>query len=180
MRLSFLKHLIDSVSTLSHPKRIVILGSSSLLPTYPQLGDPGQPLEVSLDADLLLEPVDQSIADLLKEAIGNESLFEKQNGYYADILRPAIVTTLPDGWEARLHPVAGYANVFALDIYDLALVKLMVGREKDLELLRALLRMNLIEPAKLQQHYQNCPMEEREAFRAGRNLTALLATIGAS
>ena len=138
MRLSFLTHLLDSVSALCAPKRIVILGSSSLLSLAPQLGDPGQPLEVSLDADLLLDPIDQMTADMLAEAIGNESLFEKRNGYYADILRPIIAEALPAGWETRLHLVAGYTNVFALDVYDLALVKLMVGREKDLNLLRAL------------------------------------------
>ena len=79
MRLSFLKHLLDSVSALSTPKRIVILGSCSLLPLAPQLGGPGQPLEISLDADFLIEPIDQLTADMLEEAIGNESLFEKQN-----------------------------------------------------------------------------------------------------
>ncbi len=52
---------------------------------------------------------------------------------WADILRPTIAETLPADWETRLHPVAGYDNVFALDPYDLAVVKLMVGRAKDLD-----------------------------------------------
>ncbi len=99
-------------------------------------------------------------------------------GYYADILRPTIAETLPAGWESRLHPVAGYDNVFALDPYDLAVVKLMVGREKDLELLRAMLRLNIIEPERLRQHYQQTPLGEREAFVAGRNLTLLLRELG--
>jgi hypothetical protein len=144
----------------------------------PQLGDPGQPLEVSLDADLLLDPIDQMTADMLAEAIGNESLFEKRNGYYADILRPVIAEALPAGWETRLHPVAGYTNVFALDVYDLALVKLMVGREKDLNLLRALFGLGIIEPARLREHYRRCPLGEREALDAGRNLTKLLREMG--
>ncbi len=178
MRLPFLKHLLDSVSALARPQRIVILGSSSLLPSYPTLGDPGQPLEVSLGVDFLLEPVDQRIADLLKEAIGQESAFEQQHGYYADILRPAIVETLPAGWECRLLPVPGYGNVFALDPYDLAVVKLMVGREKDLDLLRAMLRLKIVEPEPLRQHYQQIPLGEREAVTAGRNLTTLLRELG--
>ena len=130
MRLPFLKHLLDSVSALARPRRITVLGSSSLLPQHPELGEPGQPLELSLDADFLLEPVDQNIADMLKDAVGHESGFEQQHGYYADILRPVITETLPAGWESRLHPVAGYDNVFALDPYDLAVVKLMVGRRE--------------------------------------------------
>ena len=113
-------------------------------------------------------------ADMLDEAIGNESLFEKRHGYYADILRPVIGEALPAGWETRLHPVAGYSNVFALDVYDLALVKLMVGRAKDLDLLRALFRLGIIAPVCLREHYQKCPLGEREALTAGRNLGTLL------
>ncbi len=178
MRLQFLTHLLNSVAALVQPRRIIVLGSSSLLPQHPQLGDAGQPLELSLDADLLLEPVDESLASVLKDAVGHESAFEQRHGYYADILRPVITETLPAGWESRLHPVPGYDNVFALDIYDLALVKLVVGREKDLELLRALLKLGLVEPAPLRAHYQHTPLGEREAVTAGRNLSRILGEPG--
>ena len=87
---------------------------------------------------------------------------------------------LPRRWESRLHPVAGYDNVFALDVYDLALVKLVVGREKDLELVRALLKLGILEPARLRAHYQQTPLGEREAAQAGRNLALLLGEIGAA
>jgi hypothetical protein len=174
MRLPFLTHLLDAVGALARPRRIVVLGSSSLLPQFPELGESGQPLEVSLDADLLLDPVNEAIADMLKDAVGEESGFQQQHGYYADILRPSIAETLPAGWEARLHPVAGYDAVFALDPYDLAVVKLMVGREKDLDLLRAMLRLGIVEPARLRRHYQQTPLGEREAVTAGRNLTRVL------
>ena len=178
MRLQFLTHLLDAVLALARPRRVIVLGSSSLLPRHPELGDAGEPLELSFDADLLLEPVDESVAAVLKDAVGHESAFEQREGYYADILRPAIVETLPAGWEARLQAVQGYAHVFALDPYDLALVKLVLGREKDLELLRALLRLTILEPAKLRQHYQATPLGEREALGAGRNLQVLLQEVG--
>ncbi len=110
--------------------------------------------------------------------MGHESAFEQRNGYYADILRPVIAEALPADWESRLHPVAGYDNVFALDVYDLALVKLMVGRRKDLDLLRALLKLGIVEPARLRAHYQRTPLGEREAVVAGRNLAALLQERG--
>jgi hypothetical protein len=174
MRLPFLTHLLDSVRAIARPRRIVVLGSSSLLPQFPELGESGQPLEVSLDADLLLDPVNETIANMLKDAVGEESGFQQQHGYFADILRPTIAEALPAGWESRLHPVSGYDAVFALDPYDLALVKLMVGREKDLELLRSLLRLGIVEPARLRQHYQQTPLGEREAVIAGRNLTEVL------
>ena len=133
-----------------------------------------------MDADLLLYPIDESLAGWLKEALGQESVFEQRHGYYADILRPLIAETLPAGWEERLKPVAGYDNVFALDVYDLALVKLMVGRPKDLELVRALLKLGVLDPEPLRAHYQRTPLEERDAFIAGRHLTLLLAERGAT
>lgn len=178
MRLQFLTHLLKAVSALAQPQRIMVLGSSSLLPHHPQLGDAGQPLELSLDADLLVEPVDESLAAVLKDAVGHESAFEQRHGYYADILRPTIAETLPAGWESRLHPVAGHDNVFALDAYDLALVKLVLGRAKDLHLLRALLKLGILEPTRLRAHYQQTAFGEREAATAGRNLTLLLREIG--
>ena len=174
MRLPFLTHLLDAVTALARPRHLVVLGSSSLLPAHPELGGPGQPLELSLDADLLLDPVDESLAAMLKEAVGDGGTFQQREGYYADILRPAIAETLPAGWESRLHPLAGYDNVFALDVYDLALVKLVVGRAKDLDLLRALLHLGIIEPAPLRAHYHRTPLDERQALTAGRNLTTLL------
>lgn len=173
MRLPFLSHLLDSVRALVQPRRVIVLGSGSLLPRHPELGSPGSPLELTLDADFLLEPVDQQIADLLKEAVGSDSAFQRLHGYYADILHPTIVETLPAGWESRLDPVSGYDNVFTLDLYDLALVKLIVGRRKDLDLLRALRQLGLLDPIRLRQHYQHTPLGEREAGVAGRHLAAL-------
>lgn len=170
--------LLDAVLGLAKPERINVLGSSSLLADHPVLGEPGQPLETSYDADRLLVPVDDEVAAILAEAVGQQSLFAKRNGCYADILRPALAEPLPAGWESRLHPVAGYRNVFALDPYDLAVVKLMVGREKDLNLLRALLRRGILEPQRLREHYQRTPLGERQMSPAGRHLQMLLGELG--
>lgn len=57
-------------------------------------------------------------------------------------------------------------------------MKLLVGRPKDLDLLRALLRLGILEPARLRAHYQQTPLEERAAMVAGRNLTLLLRELG--
>ncbi|MHB9007275.1 MAG: DUF6036 family nucleotidyltransferase [Limisphaerales bacterium] len=178
MRLRSLTQLLEATRALAHPDRIVILGSSCLLPIYPGLGEPGQPLEMSYDSDLLLTPIDDETAAILGEAVGQQSLFAKRHGYYADVLRPSIAETLPAGWESRLHLVAGCDNVFALDVYDLALVKLMIGRQKDLDLLRALLKLGVLEPMRLRAHYQQTPLGDREAGTAGRNLTVLLREAG--
>jgi len=54
----------------------------------------------------------------------------------------------------------------------------MVGREKDLDLIRAMLRLKIVEPEKLREHYQRTPLGEREAVTAGRNLTLMLQELG--
>jgi hypothetical protein len=167
--------LIEVVCAVGKPKRVVLIGSSSLLPGWPALNAPGSPLELTSDADFIMEPVNDAIAESLQLAAGQDSAFMSQFGYYADILHPSIVGTLPVGWESRLHVVPGHPIVFALDRYDLALVKLVTGREKDLELVRALLRLGILDPAGLRRHYQDIPLGERESLKAGRNLTAVLA-----
>ena len=178
MRLQSLTHLIEVVRIVAQPKKVFVLGSASLLPAHPELGNPGGFLELTMDADFLLEPVNEAIVESLQLAAGRDSAFMAQNGYYADILRPVIAETLPAGWETRLVPVPGYDNVFALDPYDLAMVKLVVGRQKDVDLLRALLKLGIIEPPRLSNHYQQTPLGEREAFTAGRNLQILLRELG--
>jgi len=80
-----LKHLLEIVRSMLHPERIVVLGSSSLLATAPDLGEAGQPLELSLDADLLVEPCDAGQAAVVHEAIGEGSLFQSQYGIYCSV-----------------------------------------------------------------------------------------------
>jgi len=174
MRVQSLSHLIDVVRSVARPRKVYVLGSASLLVIHPEIGEKGGPLELTADADLLLEPSSEAIAESLQFAAGRDSAFMSQFGYYADIMRPSIAQSLPTGWESRLVPVPTYDNAFALNPYDLALVKLLVGREKDLDLLRAMLRLGIVEKDRLRQHYQDQPLPEREAKKAGRHLHQVL------
>ncbi len=110
---------------------------------------------------------------MLKDAVGVESAFFEINGYYADCLRPEIVETFPSGWEARLIPLSGYDDVFCLDPYDVALVKLVVGRKKDLALVGWLVKTGRLAIDKLEVRYRETPLAEPDMFRAGRNLEAV-------
>jgi hypothetical protein len=90
MRLQSLKHLIEVIVAVARPTTIHILGSCSLLPAHPEMGEEGCPLELTTDADFLLEPSNEGIAESLQLAAGQDSAFMAQFGYYADILRPVI------------------------------------------------------------------------------------------
>jgi hypothetical protein len=168
-----LEHLARSALVLAQSKRICVLGSSSLLASFPELGEEGL-LDNTFDADFLLDPVSKGVFELLKESIGEGSLFEKEKGYHADILHPSIVETLPPGWEGRLVAVAGFDNVFALEPLDLAAVKVVVGREKDLALVRRLLELAKISAEDLTLRWRSMGLGEKELFRSGGNLAEVL------
>lgn len=161
---------------LAQSRKVFVLGSSSILASFPELGEAGL-LDNTYDADFLLDPINKGIFELLKEAIGEGSLFEKEKGYHADILHPSIVETLPPGWEGRLVALRGFDNVFALDPVDLAAVKIVVGREKDLALVRRLLELGKISGVDLNTRWSSMELGERELFRSGRNLREVLETV---
>lgn len=166
---------MEAVKALSRSNKIFVLGSSSLLPSFPDLGEENGPLTMTFDADLLLDPISKEIAGVLSEAVGANSLFESANGYHADIVHPDITRTLPPGWKDRLVPLEGFSNVLCLDPCDLAAVKIVVGREKDLALVRSLLELGKITKDELRGRFHTMALGEKELFRAGRNLAAVLA-----
>lgn len=174
MRLCSLKDLVAASGRLSGCEKIIVLGSASLLGQFPELGETSGPLVTTFDADLLLSPIDETVARSLGKQIGENTDFHRRHGYHADIVHPDITKTLPPGWEGRLVVLEGFPNVFCLDPYDLAAVKITVGREKDLTLVRALLRLGKIEAPRLRERFQTMPLGERELFQAGRNLTVVV------
>ena len=178
MRFRSLTHLLEELRARDATRKIVVLGSSSLLPFHPELGEPGGPLDLTYDADFLLEPVDKEIALLLGQALGANKEFHLKFGYHADILHPSIVETLPPGWEGRLVAVERFDNVFALEPLDLAVVKIVVGREKDLALVRGLLELGKISADDLRKRRSSMPLGEREMFQSGRNLALIVEGIG--
>ena len=162
MRLPVLIHLVQAAQTLSRCQRVCVLGSSSLLASFPELGEPGAPLEFSYAADLLLDPGDEQIAAMLHEAIGEGSLFAEREGYHADIVRPQIRDTLPTGWDERLVPLPSVATASALAPADLVVVKLRLGRPKDLELCRHLFLQKLMNPPDVKARLEATPLPEPE------------------
>jgi hypothetical protein len=138
MNLAALQHLIRSAHALAEELPLLVLGSASLLASFPELGDPQGPLASTYDADLCLDPFDELTAVMLDEALGENRAYFRIHGYHADILRDSILETLPTGWRERLVPVPETQAAQALDPHDLAVVKLLVGRPKDLALVREL------------------------------------------
>lgn len=146
MNLAALQHIVKSAQALADDCRIIVLGSASLLASFPELGQPDSPLAATFDADLCPLPFDEATGTMLNEALGESHAFHARHGYHADILSDSIFETLPPGWEKRLVPVPGCENAAAIDPHDLAAVKLMIARPKDLALLCHLSASGRLDP----------------------------------
>jgi len=140
MNLEALQHLIRSAHGLAEDVSLLVLGSASLLASFPELGESSGPLASTYDADLCPDPFDELIAVMLDEALGENRAYFRIHGYHADILRDSILETLPQGWRERLVAVPGAEGAWALEPHDLVAVKLLVGRPKDLALVGELRR----------------------------------------
>jgi hypothetical protein len=170
MHLRALTHLARITRAISEQQSVVVFGSSSLLAVHPDLGEPGGPLEVSLDADFLVTNCDDMLAQALDEAIGDDSLFQERAGYHADFLRPAIADQLPADWRDRLNPLPGCEGVFCIEPHDLAVAKLQAGRPKDLDLLTELVRRGLIDPGIVRERLAATRLRESLIVRTHANL----------
>ncbi len=165
MTLSALQHLLRAALALAEDRQIFVLGSASLLASFPELGDSGALLASTYDADLCCEPFDELIGTMLDEALGENRAYYRRYGYHADILRDSIFGTLPDGWRERLVPVPGIANARALDPPDLAAVKVFVGRPKDITLIRQLHTAGLLQGSVVRQRLDTIAKSDRDIIR---------------
>jgi len=139
-------------------QRFVIAGSQAFYGTC--RSDPEIVLQ-SIEADVLLTGDDFMHRRAIEDAFGMTSRFLARTGVFAHAVGLGTIT-VPRGWEERLVPFGreeGLANVWALEIHDLAATKLMAGRDKDFEFLRALLDHGLCDFATL--------MARFESFRTG-------------
>ena len=145
MTLSALQHIIRAAQALAEDRVILVLGSASLLASFPELGNAESPLAATYDADLCPDPFDELTGTMLDEALGENRAYYLRHGYHADILRDTILDTLPAGWRDRLVSVPGCPSAHALEPHDLAAVKLLIGRPKDISLLVYLREASLLD-----------------------------------
>lgn len=137
-----LEHIIRAAAGISGTKQFVVIGSQSILGQFPH--PPGE-LQDSMEADIF-SLRDSKDAELIDGSIGEGSPFHQTFGYYAHGVAEETAV-LPDGWKDRLIPVhnenTGGGTGLCLEVHDLAVSKLIAGREKDLAFVGALLRYQL-------------------------------------
>jgi hypothetical protein len=158
-----LEHIIRAATGITGAQEFVIVGSQAVLGQFPQA--PAD-LLVSIEADIFSfrDPAD---SDLIDGSIGEGSPFHQTFGYYAHGVG-ADTAVLPDGWRQRLVPLrnqnTGGGTGLCLEVHDLAVSKLVAGREKDLTFITGLVRHRLTDAYTIQQRLVTTPLDpERRA-----------------
>jgi len=157
MRRLQLEHIIRAATGITGAKEFVIVGSQSVLGQFPQAPDE---LLISIEADVfsLRDPAD---SDLIDGSIGEGSPFHQTFGYYAHGVSQETAI-LPTGWRERVVPVhnqnTGGGTGLCLEIHDLAVSKLVAGREKDVDFLNGLLRHRLVQVPVIRERLARTPL----------------------
>lgn len=122
---------------------MVVVGSQAILGS---LEDPPPELVVSREADLYPRDAPEK-ADLITGSLGEFSLFDETFGYHADGVSPNTAV-LPASWTTRLvsfqNENTGGVLALCLSPVDIAISKLVEGRKKDHDYVRALMHHKIV------------------------------------
>ena len=144
MNIKQLEHILRASGSITGCREIVVIGSQSLLASFPNAPDE---LLGSMEVDCY--PKDNPArADLIDGSIGELSPFHETFGYYAHGVGPETAS-LPSGWSARIVRLetenTGGTIGLCLSPADLAVSKLLAGREKDVDFVRAMMRAGAVD-----------------------------------
>jgi uncharacterized protein YihD (DUF1040 family) len=122
----------------------IIVGSQAI---FAITNFPPEIVRRSVECDYLLRNNFSNLRPYLTEQLGIFSNYQQEKGFFADILGLATVV-LPEGWEQRLVELRNETDeviAFCLEIHDVAVSKLMAGREKDFEFLQIAFQSDYLE-----------------------------------
>ena len=141
-----LEHILRAAAGHTHALDFVVVGSQAIHGAFP-----GPPVELCVSVEADLYPRDKpEDAILIDGGIGELSMFHQTFGYYGHGVGEDTAV-LPAGWRERLIPLRNEntrrATGWCLEVHDLAVSKLVAGREKDCAYLEALFRHRLAVPS---------------------------------
>lgn len=154
-----LEHILRASAAITGADRFVVIGSQAI---FGPVHEPPADLVESIEADVFTQR-DIADAELIEGSIGEGSPFHNAFGYYAHgVGRETAV--LPDGWEARLVAMqsanTGGAIGLCLDVHDLAVSKIVAGRDKDLKYVEGLFKHRLADPSSVRQRLAVTPLPD--------------------
>ena len=138
-------HVLRAAAAISDETTFVVIGSQAVLAQFETIpSDMARSIEVDLYPKFRPD-----LADAIEGAIGADSPFHETFGYHADAVGPETAR-LPATWEARSVQIT-ISGVTAIcpEIHDLTVAKLLAGRPKDLDWIRAGIAASLIDPKRV-------------------------------
>lgn len=164
MDIEALRSLLSAVRAHESRRRIVIFGSSALLVSLTGATPAELGVETTLDADLLLDPDEESVRRTLDEALGSDSEYDAAHGFHADFTDARLALSTSDTAAAKL-----LATAFSR-------LNRRMGRGtadrgmKDIQAVAALLRARLLDPMELQERLESVELPPALVVEAGKVL----------
>ncbi len=161
-----LDHVLRAAGRITGERQFIIIGSQSLHGKHPNLPDD---IVQSAEVDLIAKGKTARTEWL--NAIGQDSPFHQQFGYYVDPVEDGTAI-LPAGWRGRLVNLApgdtDGVKGLCLDPHDLVIAKYVTRHEKDTVFNLALVRRGLVSRERLLQLLHKTPVTNavRERIRA--------------
>lgn len=174
-----LSHVLRAASRVADDPDIIVIGSQAILGSF---SDADLPIEAtrSMEADLAFRnDIDERKSDLVDGSIGELSSFHETFGYYAQgvSLTTAVV---PSGWADRLvaymEADSAPSRATCLEPHDLVVSKLVAGRLKDIEFVKAMLGANLISANLLVERAEMLEVPRAVITRVRSTISRLLAS----
>jgi hypothetical protein len=175
MRRSDLELILRRAGAVAREKHFILFGSQAI---WGLLENVPRELTFSLEIDLYPRTRTQAVL-LIEEKLGRASRFNRRYGCYADCVTPEVAC-LPDGWLKRLVPfrttktrgVTGWC----VELHDLAVSKLVVGREKDYAFVQILLKKRCVEAEILKERSKVLPINMARKKALMRKINAISKT----
>lgn len=175
MRRAQLEHAIRTACQIIGRAEVIIIGSQSILGSYPEADLPDT-VTMSMEVDVLpIAPTNEEtmrLADDIEGVAGEFSPFEQLHGFSIDGVDLGTAV-LPDGWRDRLVMVqnantaapGGYPvfTGWCLDKEDLCVAKLCAFREKDRDFVRALLDVGIVDRGVILDRLSDIPERQRDS-----------------
>ena len=164
-----LEHIIRAASAITGANEIVVIGSQAVLGQYP---DAPAEFLLSREADVFSFR-SESDSELIDGSIGENTIFHQTFGYYAHGVAEQTAH-LPTGWKERLIRVqnenTGTGAGLCLEAHDLAVSKLIAGREKDMSFVRGLVEHRMVDLNVVKDRLETVMIDEQRKQAARERL----------
>ena len=167
MNLNALFALLAKACERSGHSDYVVIGSLSILGLEDAFDIP-EDMTLSNDIDCYARDDPDRTVDLVA-ALGENSAWHQVHGYFLNAVTPAL-PTLPEGWQARLIPVARHAvTAWFLEPNDAAISKYARGEPRDRRWIRAGIRSGVVSLPLVRSRLRSVTfLDDEESLRARR------------